>query len=441
MIQDIVIPNIGEKVESGTVVAILVAVGDRVAVDDGIVEFETEKAVVEIPSPLDGKIVEILVAEGAELRIGDVVARLETAEAAEQDAADPPDEEAHRPAPATAEETDKEAAPSEPPRDERTVAVEPRSGSDETTDVAADQPAMPAAAAPSVRRLARELGVDILQVRGSGPGGRISDKDVRDHAASQTSRPETDSQASLDRGRPMELPDFTRWGPVEAVKMTTVRKITAESMSHAWRTIPHVTQFDRADISHVEAWLETVNKNAGKTGGKLTLTAVLMKVVAQGLKKFPNFNASLDMQKQQIYLKGYIHLGLAVDTERGLLVPVLRDVDQKSIHDIADEIRDLVERARTRRIQPDEMQGGTFTVSNQGGIGGVNFTPIVYWPQAAILGVSRSAIEPRYMDETWHPRTILPLSLSYDHRLNDGADAARFLQWICHALEYPMALQ
>ncbi|MBW2677351.1 MAG: 2-oxo acid dehydrogenase subunit E2 [Deltaproteobacteria bacterium] len=436
MVQNIAIPNIGEKVESGTVVAILVSIGDSVVKDDGIVEFETEKAVVEIPSPFNGKIVEILVHEGDELHIGAVVARLETTDAAEKVVSGGRNDDTI-PEETTAKEN---ALPELDPKVLMPSAESP-SGDDEAADVQAFRSEIPAPAAPSVRRLARELGVDIRHVQGSGPGGRISDKDVKNHVKSRATVPKLDSKASSSQDPHMDLPDFTRWGPVETVELTTVRRITAESMAHSWRTIPHVTQFDRADVSHVQEWLKIVNKNSEKNGAKVTLTAVLLKVVAHGLKKFPSFNASLDMRKQQIYLKGYINIGLAVDTERGLLVPVLREVDQKSILEISGEIKDLAERARTKRIKPDEMEGGTFTVSNQGGIGGVNFTPVVYWPQVAILGVSSTAVEPRYMDGEWHPRTMLPLSMSYDHRLNDGADAARFLQWICHTLEYPMALQ
>ena len=236
------------------------------------------------------------------------------------------------------------------------------------------------------------------------------------------------------------MPDFTRWGPVETQDITTVRRITAQSMARSWRTIPQVTQFDRANISQLEDWIKTVNLKMIKSGTKLTVTAIILKVIGEGLKRFPGFNASLDMHKQQLILKQYVHVGIAVDTERGLLVPVIRDVGRKSITQISLEIVDLAERARRKRLQPDEMEGGTFTLSNQGGIGGAHFTPIVYWPQAAILGVGRAATEPLWVDDKWVPGTMLPLALSYDHRINDGADAARFLRWICDALEHPWAM-
>ncbi len=440
MLQDIVIPNIGEKVESGTVVAILISIGDRVGLDDGIIELETEKAVVEIPSPFDGKIVEILVQEGDELKIGAVVARLETDDAVDKVVPGVHGEVEHA-LPTPEEKVLDEGASREPVPKSPMPPADSFAGDEDAADEQTVPTALPAPAAPSVRRLARELGIDIQHVHGSGPGGRISDGDVKNHVKFQMTTSTPESKASFGQEPQMDLSDFTRWGPVEILELTTVRRITAERMSQSWRTIPHVTQFDRADVTHVQEWLKITNKNSEKNGAKVTLTAVLLKVVAQGLIKFPSFNASLDMHHLQIYRKGYINLGLAVDTERGLLVPVLRDVDKKSILDIAGDIRDLVERARTKRIKPDEMEGGTFTVSNQGAIGGANFTPIVDWPQAAILGVSRAAVEPRYINGDWQPKTVLPLSMSYDHRLNDGADAARFLQWICHALEYPMALQ
>lgn len=441
MILDVSIPNIGENVESGTVVSILVSVGDTIEKDDGIIEFETEKALVEIPAPERGKVVEILVEKGDELRVGDVIARLETESVSSNatkekstdqttDAPVPPPKKIEAQKPAEAKlESSASAEPSVAKEQDTPKPQKPESSG------------IPVPAAPSIRRLARELGIDIQQVPGSGPGGRITETDVKAYAKKRLSSFETDEAAAFTAPLEMELPDFSQWGAVKTFDMTTVRRITAESMSLSWRTIPHVTQFDRADITHVQEWIQKVRKAAGKESPGLTITAVLLKVVAKGLNEFPRFNASLDMANRQIIYKDYVHIGVAVDTQRGLLVPVVRNADEKSIMQLAEEINDLSERARNKRITPDEMEGGTFTVSNQGGIGGVNFTPIVYWPQAAILGISRASVEPHYQDGEWRPRTMLPLSLSYDHRLNDGADAARFLRWICRALEYPMTLQ
>jgi pyruvate dehydrogenase E2 component (dihydrolipoamide acetyltransferase) len=441
MIQDVSIPNIGENVESGIVVAILVSIGDNVEKDDGLIEFETDKALVEIPAPVKGRVVELLVQKGDELHIGDVVARLETADvatavSAEKEADQTPDDLP----PAQTEKKDQILAKAD-------LEVPLSSGkvnSEESDSANLQKPEntdLPVPAAPSIRRLARELGIEIGRVEGTGPGGRISEKDVKAYVKNRLATSMSGGRAVSEAPLPMELPDFSRWGSIDVSDMTTVRRLTAESMSLSWRMIPHVTQFDQADITHVQEWLHTIHKDAKQTDRKVTITAVLLKVVAGALKEFPRFNASLDSGKQQIIFKDYIHIGLAVDTQRGLLVPVVRNVHQKSIMDIAAEINDLSERARNKRITPDEMEGGTFTVSNQGGIGGDNFTPIIYWPQAAILGVSRAAVKPRYLEGEWHPRTMLPLSLSYDHRLNDGADAARFLGWICHALEYPMMMQ
>jgi pyruvate dehydrogenase E2 component (dihydrolipoyllysine-residue acetyltransferase) len=451
MIEQITVPDIGENVESGSVVGVLVSPGDVVEKDDGIIEFETDKAVVEIPSPAKGKIIDVLVKVGDELKIGAPIATLET-HSDDVEAAPEKPAEAATPAPRKKEihkeqEVISEQIPTDKPVDGQMETDKPIDGRMETDDM---EPSvtpdtgkikLPAPAAPSVRRLARELGVDIHAVKGSGRGGRISEKDVKNYLKDMaTSHPRTQAVSVSDSMPVADLPDFSRWGPVDSQDLSTVRRITAENMTRSWRIVPQVTQFDRADITQLGDWIETVNRKLTKTGVKLTITAILLKVIAEGLKQFPRFNASLDLQKQQMIYKHYTHVGLAVDTDRGLLVPVVRDVDRKSITDIAGEILDLADRARRKRLQPDEMEGGTFTLSNQGGIGGTQFTPIVYWPQAAILGVSRAAMEPHYMDGHWEPRTVLPLALSYDHRINDGADAARFLKWICEALQHPFAM-
>jgi pyruvate dehydrogenase E2 component (dihydrolipoamide acetyltransferase) len=220
----------------------------------------------------------------------------------------------------------------------------------------------------------------------------------------------------------------------------TVRNLTAQSTATSWSLVPHVTQFDEADITGVNEFIQAKARNAERQGAKVTLTAVLTRLCAEALKRFPRFNASIDTAAKQIILKHYIHIGIAADTPRGLLVPVIRDADRKGIIQLAREIGDLAERARSKKIKPDELEGGTFSISNQGGIGGVGFTPIVLWPQSAILGVSRAAVRPVYRQDRVEPRTILPLSLSYDHRIIDGADAARFLRWLCDGLEQPLSL-
>jgi pyruvate dehydrogenase E2 component (dihydrolipoamide acetyltransferase) len=234
--------------------------------------------------------------------------------------------------------------------------------------------------------------------------------------------------------------DANHWGAVDIEEMDTVRRLTAQSTSASWTTIPHVTQFDEADITGVMAYIEKKGPKAEGAGAKLSLTAILTWICAQGLKRFPRFNASIDVAANRITLKRYVNIGIATDTPRGLLVPVIRDADRQSILKISETIGDLSARARNKKIRSDEMNGGTFTISNQGGIGGTGFTPLVLWPQVAILGVSRYRVRPVYIKDQFEPRTILPLSLSYDHRNIDGADAARFLRWICEGLEQPLNL-
>ena len=450
MIEDIKVPAIGENVASGSVVGVLVAVGDTVSVDDPLIELETDKAVVEIPSPVAGKLTELLVQSGDEVRVGDVIARVDTeggpgqeAPAAEKGAQSASDADAR----VSGDEVGSQPQEPEPAEEEAPAETgdavakgrQPAAESEtEKEDAAAEAQRPPAPTSPAVRRLARELGVDIHAVKGTGTRGRISEADVKAHA-----------KAGLRSGRmagadavpdDLPLPDFSRWGRIETVALSTVRRLTAEATATAWRAVPHVTQFDSADITGLEPFVERNARAVAAAGGKLTITAILAKVCAAALKRFPRFNASIDMGGEQLILKHYIHLGVMVDTPRGLLVPVIRDADVKSITELAVAITDLAERARSRKVKPDELEGGTFSISNQGGIGGTGFTPIVLWPQVAVLGVSRSATEPRWTGGEFRPRKILPLSLSYDHRVVDGADAARFLRWVCDCLEHPFTL-
>jgi pyruvate dehydrogenase E2 component (dihydrolipoamide acetyltransferase) len=297
-------------------------------------------------------------------------------------------------------------------------------------------------AAPHVRRLARELGVDIYEVKGSGPGGRISENDVKSYAKSLLSAATTAAQATPRAGHfaPPQLPDFAKWGKIERVSMRGVRRKTAEHLSEAWNTVPHVTQHDRADITELEQLRARFAPKAEEAGGKMTVTAIALKVCAAALKVFPQFNASIDVEKEEIVYKQYINIGVAADTERGLLVPVIRDVDKRNIVELAVELSQLSKKAREKKLAPSDMEGGTFTITNLGGIGGIGFTPIVNYPEVAILGLSRSRIEPEWINGKFEPRLILPLSLSYDHRLIDGADAARFVRWIAEAFEQPFLL-
>ncbi len=296
-----------------------------------------------------------------------------------------------------------------------------------------------------MRRLARDLGVDIYQVQGSGPGGRISEADVRGFVRETMQRitgggpaPAAFGEfAGLHAQRP--LPDFSKWGPVSREPLSRIRELTADAMSYAWSTIPMVTQYDRARITGIEKFRKEFNLTAG-SDDRLTMTAILTKVCAAALHAFPRFNSSLDLAGKELVLKEYVHIGVAVDTPAGLLVPVLRDADAKGLEALATELNAIAGKARERKMTPADMEGGTFTISNLGGVGGTSFTPIVYAPQVAILGVSTAAMQPEWDGQQFVPQLVMPLSLTYDHRVIDGADGARFLRWICEALENPLLL-
>jgi pyruvate dehydrogenase E2 component (dihydrolipoamide acetyltransferase) len=274
-----------------------------------------------------------------------------------------------------------------------------------------ETPSVIAPAAPSVRRLARELGVDIRQVRGSGPGGRISIKDVKNHVQ-QLSLEAERARPAAEEAAALPLPDFTKWGDVEREPMTSIRRTTARRLSQAWVTIPHVTHFDKADITDLEVLRKRYAKKAEAAGGKLTVTAIILKVVASALKVFPQFNASLDIANQEVIYKKYCHIGVAVDTEHGLLVPVIRDVDRKNIIELSVELTEISEKARNRKVTLEDLEGGSLTITNLGGIAGTNFTPIINPPEVAILGVSRASMQPQFKDGGFEPRLIMPLSLS-----------------------------
>ncbi len=288
-------------------------------------------------------------------------------------------------------------------------------------------------ASPSVRRMAREMGVDLTKVEGSGPGNRISADDIKKHAE----KPEA---AETKAAPQIQLPDFSKWGPTSEESMTRIRKITAQNVTGSWQNIPHVTQFDEADMTSLENFRKQNQEKIEKEGGKLTVTALLLKIAAYALQKFPQFNASLDYQNEKIIYKHYFNIGIAVDTPQGLLVPVVRDVNKKSLKELAAELTELAEKARNKKLSLDELQGGNFTISNLGGIGGTAFTPIVLPPQVAILGVSRAQYKPVFTGDDFEKKLVIPLSLSYDHRIIDGADGARFLRWICDVIEDPFAM-
>lgn len=426
------LPELGENIESGTVTAVLVKVGDTIEKDQAVLELETDKAVVEVPSPVGGTVSEMRAREGATLNVGDVILIIDDGAVVAVARTTEPEE------PPAAQQTPEPKAVDEP-----TPAPQISEPSPAPEPVAPRAPSATGphrAASPSVRRLAREIGVDVDDVSASNPSGRVSLADVKVHARTGRAAPTPASPISGAKTASMPLPNFERWGEVERQKMTNVRMRTAERMAASWNAIPHVTQHDKADITDLDAFRKKYGKRAEAKGGKLTATAILVKVIGEALRQFPEFNSSIDTTNQEIILKKFYNVGVAVDTDRGLLVPVIKNVDQKSIVDIAAELSGLSERARIAKSTIDELQGGCITITNLGGIGGVGFTPIVNAPEVAILGVSRSAVEPVYRDGEFVPRTLLPLSLSYDHRVIDGADAARFTRFLCEALEQPLLL-
>ena len=443
---DFKLPELGENIDSGDLVRLMIAPGARVSEGQPVMELETDKAVVEVPSTVSGVVREIKVKEGETVKVGQVIFTLEggaTAAAAPPKKHGPVEhisgQQAARLAFQMAMQAEGKTEEQALPPDHPLVAPPVFSMPVQLGKVAGTH-RDPVPAAPSVRRLARELGVDIHAVQGSGPGGRISDDDVKLHAKNMLATATAAAQAPAARFTEPELPDFSKWGKIERVSMRGVRRKTAEHLRQAWNTIPHVTQQDRADITELEQLRARFAPRAEEAGGKMTVTAIALKVVASALKVFPQFNASIDVAKEEIIYKQYINIGVAVDTDRGLLVPVIRDVDKKNIVELAAELTQLSKKARDRKLMPEEMTGGTFTITNLGGIGGTGFSPIVNHPEVAILGLSRSRMEPEWVSNKFEPRLILPLSLSYDHRLIDGADAARFLRWIAEAFEQPFLL-
>ena len=410
-------PDLGENIEKGDVVSILVAIGDRVEEDQPVIELETDKAVIEVPSSASGIVQAIHVKEGESAAVGQLLLTLEGD--AGQAASD------HTPATAEPEPTP------EPAKKEAPTAT---TSSASAPAVSASDKLVPAA--PSVRRLAREIGVDIAQVEGNGPGGRISLEDVKAHSKKLHETPSSSPAVAAP-----SLPDFSQWGEIERQPLSKVRQITAARLTQAWTSIPMVTQFDKADITDLELWRKQYGKRVESAGGKLTPTAILIKVLGAALKAFPQFNASIDLASNEVIYKKYCNIGIAVDTPHGLMVPVVRGVDEKNIIELAVELSEMAQKTRERKISPADMQGGSMTISNVGVMGGTGFTPIVNPPEVAILGVARSSVEPIYnSDGQLEPRTMMPLSLSYDHRLIDGADGARFLRWVCEALQNPFVV-
>ena len=412
--QPVTCPDLGDG-KAADVIELAVKPGDTVAEGDALLTVETEKAATELPAPFAGTVRELKVKVGDKLKTGDLVAMIETvaaqAPAATQEVAPTP---AHATPPATPQALATSPAP-------QMTAAPPPSG--QTPH-----------ATPSVRRFARELGVDLAQVGGSGRKGRITQEDVQAFVKSvlQGGASGPASGAGL---APLPAIDFAQWGQIETVALSRIRQLTGENLGRSWPQLPQVTQHDEADITDLEAFRKARGKDAEARGTKLTLVALLLKACAGALKAFPDFNASLAADGKSLIVKRYIHIGVAVDTPNGLVVPVIRDVDRKGIIDLAAELADLSARARERKLKSDEMRGGSFTISSLGGIGGTAFTPIVNWPEVAILGVSRASLKPVWDGAAFAPRLMLPLSLSYDHRVIDGAAGARFTRHLAGLLE------
>ena len=414
------LPDLGEGIHEGEVLAVLVEVGQEVKEGDIILEVETDKAAVEIPSPFTGRVKEIFVKPGDIVNVGDNLMSFSNGEAAESVKEEIP------------------ARETIPPAEVVSSAVGP----------SMESKVGPVPASPSTRRLARELGVDLHLVVPTGPAGLVTAEDVRNFAP----KGEIESEPVEAVASPVEittkmvsemaLPDFTKWGTVERVPFRSIRRTTSKQMVLAWSNIPHVNSQDVIDISKLESFRQKHKGEIEAIGGKLTLTVFILKAVATALKSYPNFNATLDAANSEIIIKRYYNIGVAVNTESGLIVPVVRDVDRKSIKELAVELTDLVQRTRARKTTVEEMQGGTFTITNAGAMGGGFFAPIINYPEVAILGAGQARMQPVVREKERGdfvvvPRLMMPVVLCIDHRVLDGADAIRFLKVLVETLEDP----
>ncbi len=415
------LPDLGEGVHEGEVLAVHVSVGQEVKEGDIILEVETDKAAVEIPSPFSGTVAQILVKPGDTVKVGDVMMTFGNGEAAE------------------AVEVDKQEDLLPEAVETEQVVSPPEAG----------KPKGPVPASPATRRLARELGVNLHRVTSTGSGGLVTADDVR--AFAETGKDVVEAPAAGEVV-PVEaaavsipsptLPDFTKWGAVERVPFRSLRRATAKQMVIAWSQIPHVTSQDQVDITKLEAFRQKHKAEIQAQGGRLTMTVFALKAVATALKTYPQFNATLDAEAGEIIIKKYFHIGVAVNTENGLIVPVVRDVDRKSIKELSIELNDIVEQTRSRKISLDDLQGGTFTITNAGAMGGGYFSPIINFPEVAILGMGQGRLQPAVIDKgngehAIAPRLIMPIVLCIDHRVLDGADAIKFLKVVVDSLEDP----
>jgi pyruvate dehydrogenase E2 component (dihydrolipoamide acetyltransferase) len=482
-VKEVRLPELGEDIESGDVVEVLVSKGDEIEQDQSIIEVETEKAAVEIPAPFSGTVEKVEVKAGDTVKVGQTLITVETGEKEEEEKEGEADkarkkrdetEEKERKETEGAEEGRKtesdgwreaEADVEESRSDDREEEGGQAAADEEERETGGEAKDLDKAgggeseneewvregekkvkeiapAGPASRRLARELGVSINDVEGSGPRGRISEQDVKNHARRVIRKAEERGGREDDSVQRPSLPDFERWGEINRRPMSALRRTAAERTGTSWALIPHVTQCDRADITQLEQDRKELSDRLERErdGAKLTVTAILIKVTALALKRFPHFNVSLDVDNQEIIHKLYVNIGVAVDTDRGLVVPVVRNADRKTLTEIAVELTDLARRARGRKLGPESMRGSNFSITNLGGLGTTNFTPLVTWPEIAVLGISRAEMVAVPEEDGFVPRLILPLAVSYDHRAVDGAAVSRFLRWIAECLEKPLKI-
>ncbi len=425
---EIIIPDIGEG--KFPIIEALAAVGDSVAEEDGIFVMESDKATMEVPAPANGVIASLSVSIGDEVGTGDVIGTM-TVE----------DGDVSAPAQVTSVPTatktaDQAAEQTAEVKKDKTVAATPATSTTPTAKAVIDEKAFRQAhASPSIRKLARELGVDLGQVQGSGRKARITADDVKQFVKSVLSGQTAVAGAVGGSGiPPVPAQDFSRFGAVEEHKLSKINLLTGEHMTRCWLNIPHVTQYDEADITDLELFRQSLKAEAEKRGVRVTMLSFLMKALVSGMQALPKFNSSLSADGQSLIMKSYYNVGIAVDTPNGLVVPVIKAVDKKSIYQLSEDLMNMSKKARDGKLTPADMSGGSMTISSLGGIGGTAFTPIVNAPEVAILGVSRSKITPVWNGQEFEPRNMLPLSLSYDHRVIDGADGARFTRHLAALL-------
>ena len=439
---DFALPNLGENISEADVLKILVSEGDVITIDQPLLEIETEKATLDVPSEVAGRVTKIHIAAGDVIKPGQVLISVEAgatasfapatvpATAAPAAAAPPP---TTAPPPPTATAAPPAAAMPD-------LGRQPVAPTETATAAPADTPVF---ATPSVRHFAREVGVDLSGIVGSGPAGRITEDDVKRHAREQTSRPIIVQMSAEPAGAARErvsLPDFAQWGEITREPLSRLRRTVVRNMAQSWSEIPHVHLYHHADITAMEELRQQYKARASAAGGNLTISVMILKVVAAALRAHPRINASIDTETNELILKRYIHLGVAVDTERGLVVPKIEHVDQKNVIELSVELNEIAGRARDNALTIEEQRGATFTITNLGSLGTGYFDPIINWPEIAILGLGRAEQVPVWENGEWKPRLRMPLSFGMDHRIIDGADGARFISWIVEAIKNPMIM-